>query len=176
MSNFFDDDTAYFKSYIGDPAKQINLGWTVTNFLYVASLFLGVVCIVLMGVVLLIDNAFLNSTKSKIGIVFLGWIGVSLIIYGLYGTISSFYSLVRKINKDVRDKRACSLFVTETAANAAKRLSADATLDLNAKHYVNQKKNDSLDEINEQELSRSQVSAEDAEYVSPDANSTIIGE
>jgi hypothetical protein len=172
MSNFFEDDAAYFKSYIADPAKQINLGWTVTNFLYVASLFLGVVCIVLMGVVLLIDKSFLNSTKTKVGIVFLGWIGLSLIIYGLYGTISSFYSVVRRINKDVRDRKACSLFVTETAANAAKRLGADATLDMNSRHYVEQKKYDSQDLIKELELSRS--NPQDAAFDSPDANDAII--
>jgi len=124
-----------------DSSKQLNLGWTVTSWIFTAAFFLGVFLVAMLLVVLAVKPEYRNATSSRKGIIILGWVGFGLIIFGLWSTINSFYQVVQKINQDVRIRRGCSLFNPENARNAVETIAANENIDDDLSDFINARKN-----------------------------------
>ena len=112
-------------------SKQLNLGWTVTNIWYLGAFFLGIILVLIALLILTFNSDYLNSTKSKQGIMILAWVGFAMILVGIWTTLSSFYKVVKRIAADVRRDPKCSLFTVETAVEAARLLQSSLGLEEN---------------------------------------------
>jgi hypothetical protein len=145
-----------------ESSKHINLGWTITSWIYTGSFFLGLLLVAMLLVVLAVKPEYRNNSASKKSIIILGWVGFGLILFGLWTTINSFYTVVQKINQDVRIKRGCSLFNPENARNAVETIAADENLDDDLADFINARKNN---------VERSNVAGD--EYLSADASSRL---
>lgn len=130
------DISGTFNKYIADPAKQLNLGWTVIPYFYVAAFFIGLLLIAIMAIVLATNQDYRQGNKSKRGLVILGWIGFALVLFALWTTIGSFYKLVGRINTNVKVRGKCSFFQDDTASNTAKRIVADSVLSEGLRNHV----------------------------------------
>jgi len=129
MSDAYLSSGETFTRYIGNPLKQLNLGYTLTSFFYLAAVFIGALLIFILSFILLFNEGYNNNSVSKRSIVILGWVGFSLVIVGIWLTISNFYTVTNKINKIVRQKRNCALFLPESAESAIKILVSEAISD-----------------------------------------------
>lgn len=145
-----------------ESSKHINLGWTITSWIYTGSFFLGLLLVAMLLVVLAVKPEYRNNSASKKSIIILGWVGFGLILFGLWTTINSFYTVVQKINQDVRIKRGCSLFNPENARNAVETIAADENIDDDLADFINARKNN---------VARSNVAGD--EYLSADASSRL---
>ena len=149
-------------SYAVMPSKQLNLGWTVTSLFYTGAFFLGLLLVAITLIVLLAKPEYRNGSESRSGIVALAWVGFGLMLFGVWSTVGSFYSIVQKINMDIRIKKGCSFFNPETPMNAIEKLAADATLADNVRVRVARQKN------------KVQFSSEADDYENPDYASAVI--
>ena len=129
-----------FAKSSSDATKQLNIGWTVTSFILTGSFFIGLLLIAMLLVLLAVQKDYRENNRSKKDIVILGWVGFGLMIFGLWGTIGSFYGVVQKINQDVKLKRGCSLFNPENARNAVEVIAANEVLQDDINDYIGERK------------------------------------
>ena len=118
-----------YSKYVNNPSKQVNLGWTIVSVFYVLAVFVG---LFLMGMSLLImctNSSMSSGNSSKKNMVIVAYVGLALLLFGLWSTINSFYGVVAKINSNIRTNGDCSLFVPDTAIDAARLLVSEAVLD-----------------------------------------------
>lgn len=133
-----------YSAYINNPSKQVNLGWTVVSIFYVIAVFLGLAFIGL-SLLIMCTNESLNSGEStKRNILILAYVGLGLMVFGLWSTINNFYVVVAKINSNIRTSGDCSLFVPDTAIDAARLLISNSTLDSTISDAVESRRNASL--------------------------------
>lgn len=102
--NYFNKN---IKTYIQNPINQLNLAWSIISIAFIGALFIGLFLIMLLGVFLL-----LNPEGDKSVLVYMGYIGIALIIFGIMGTYFNFNSVVATIDLDVEKNRQ-SLFVAD---------------------------------------------------------------
>lgn len=129
-----------FAKSSSDATKQLNIGWTVTSYILTGSFLIGLLLIALLLVILAVQKDYRENNKSKKDIVILGWVGFGLLIFGLWGTIGSFYGVVQKINQDVKLKRGCSLFNPENARNTVEVIAANEVLQDDINDYIGERK------------------------------------
>ena len=76
-----------------------------------------------------LNTDFRNNTKSKRPLIIVGMIGLGMILFSLYGTVTTFYTTVTRINRSVKLDKDCSLFLPDTPAALFKKLASEATED-----------------------------------------------
>jgi len=129
MSSPFEVDLSdTFKSYISTPATQINLGYTLISFWYTSAFYLGIFLIAICLLVLGLRVDYRQGNRTKQPIVIVAYIGVGLMLFGLYNTVGSFYNITSRINTDIRTKGACSLFSKELPSEVVKRVTGEFTI------------------------------------------------
>ena len=126
---FAKDFTKTFKSYVSTPASQVNLGYTLTSFWYTAAFYLGILMILTVLLVFGLNANLHNNNTTKRPLVVVAMVGVAMILFSLWGTVTSFYSTVTRINRNVKADRECSLFLPDTPAALYKKLASEATED-----------------------------------------------
>lgn len=160
---FAADFSENFRSYVSDPAKQLNLGYTIVSFWFVAAFFLGLFIVAIALIVMAVNSNYRNGNKSKKGLMTLVWIGFGLMLFGLWTTINSFYRIVAKINANIRQNKGCSLFIPESAQSAADVIASSSLLGKNVE--------DLLDKRRANLMGTRGVSDE---YGAPDARSSLV--
>jgi len=135
--------------YFANPAKQINMGWTVTKLYYISAFYIGIILVLTSMLVMTLNADYKNGTKSKMPFVIVAWVGVAMILFGIWTTLGSFYTLASRINLDVRRNPKCSLFSAETAIEAARLLKHNAALEENTFAFMQKAKNDALADVQE---------------------------
>jgi len=173
MSDPFLSQDAFVKSWITNPFKQLNLGYTLTSFFYIAALFIGLLLIVILAAILGFNEGYKNGSTSKRQIVILGWVGFGLALLGIWFTIGNFYTVVNKINRNVREYRNCSLFLPENAENAVKILISEAVGDQKISEII-QLRTDIAAAGAESLQQATSLRTAGNEYVRPDASSSVI--
>jgi len=173
MSDPFLSQDAFVKSWITNPLKQLNLGYTLTSFFYIAAVFVGLLLIVILAAILAFNDGYLNGSTSKRTIVLLGWAGFGLAILGVWLTIGNFYTVVNKVNRNVREYRNCSLFLPETAENAVKILISEAVGDQKINEII-QLRTDLASAGAESLQQATSLRTAGNEFVRPDASSSVI--
>jgi hypothetical protein len=146
-----------------DSTKQLNLGWTVTSWIFTAAFLVGLFLVAILLILLAVKPEYRNGDVSRKSIIILGWVGFGLMLFGLWSTINSFYTVVRKINQDVRVKRGCSLFNPENARNAVDAIAANEAIEDNLTNIINSRR---------RSIVSSNTLAGD-EYVMSDASSRV---
>ena len=137
---FAADFSETFKTYVSDPTKQLNLGYTVVSFWYIAAFFLGLFLVTVAFVIVGIRKEYRAGNKSKKGLMTLVWVGFALMLFGLWTTINSFYTVVAKINANVRQNKGCSLFIPESAQSAADVIASSSLLERNVEDLVSKRR------------------------------------
>jgi hypothetical protein len=164
------DVTQTFNRYVRNPLKQLNLGWTITSFWFIAAVAIGLLLIALAFIVTNVQEDYRNGTKSKNPFIILMYIGIALVLFGLFATISNFYRVVKDINTSVRNKGACSFFTTESPKNAARLVASEVTFDKNVNDLIAIEA-DKASKL----LSRPGAAyGEEAQYLRPDARETSL--
>lgn len=135
---------SFYTNYVSNPTKQVNLGWTVTSIFFIMAFFIGLVLIGLSYIIMSFNSDYANGTKSKQAVVLLGYVGFGLVLLGLWTTINSFYTVVKKINNNIRADPDCSLFVPDNAVTAAELLISEGTLEQDITDIVNLKRSKQL--------------------------------
>lgn len=117
------------QTYVNDAGKQFNLGWTVNRLWYVLAFLIGVLLLVVGHLLFALDSEYKNNTKSKTAICVVCFIGIALIIFGLWSTIARFYEVAKRIEfhaNNVPNSPFFSSFDGPTAT--VDRVVSDATL------------------------------------------------
>lgn len=143
------DVSGNISRYFSDPTKQINMGWTVTKLYFIAAFYIGIILILTSLLIMTLNADYKNGTKSKRVLIILAWVGVAMVLFGIWSTLGSFYKLASKINLDVRRNPKCSLFSAETAIEAARLLKHNAALEENTFAFMQRAKNDALADVQE---------------------------
>jgi hypothetical protein len=138
------DVSQIYNRYVNNPSKQVNLGWTVVSLFYVLAVFVGLFLVAMALVVMCTNPSISQGQSSKKPMVIVAYIGLGLVIYGVWSTVQSFYTIVAKINSNIRNNGECSLFVPDTAIDAARLLVAEGTLDLTVRDAVESRRNAAL--------------------------------
>lgn len=128
MASFEVDLANTFKSYISTPATQINLGYTLISFWYTSAFYLGLFLIAIALLVLGLRVDYREGNKTKQPILVVAYVGVGLMLFGLYNTVGSFYNVTARINTDIRARGACSLFSKELPSEVVKRVTGEYTI------------------------------------------------
>jgi hypothetical protein len=113
-----DDFDGAFTKYVTSPAKQLNLGWTVTSYYYSLPVIIGLMLVVFSMLTILYNGDYLSGTKSKMPLVFIAWVGLAMVVIGLYLTIRNFTAVVKRINANIRVHKEDSLFQEDTGVTA----------------------------------------------------------
>lgn len=128
MSAPYENDLSNtFKSYISTPASQINLGYTLTSFWYTSAFYLGLFFVSVALLILGLREDYNQGNVSKKPVVILAYVGVSLILFSLWTTVSSFYGIVQRITVDIRKDPKLSLFQRETTQNVLNKYESEYT-------------------------------------------------
>lgn len=125
--SFENDLSNTFKSYISTPASQINLGYTLTNFWYSSAFYLGIFFISISLLIIGLRQDYNQGNISKRPIAILAFIGVGLVMFSLWTTVTSFYGTVLRINSDIRKDTKLSLFQKETTQNVLNKYESEFT-------------------------------------------------
>jgi hypothetical protein len=133
---FLSDLKEFYASYLGSPSKQLNMGWTVTSFFYTAVFFIGVILILAAFVVMLSTKKLREGADSKLPLVIVAYIGIAMILFGVFMTTGNFAKVVDRINASVRADGDCSLFAPDTADSAAKQIASAANKEENTRALV----------------------------------------
>lgn len=160
---FSTDFSDNLKTYVSDPSKQLNLGYSVISFWYVAAFFLGLFFVAAAFIAMVFKKNYREGTDSKRPLVILIWVGFGLMVFGIWSSISGFYTIVSRINTNVRVNKECSLFMPESAQTAVDILASSSLLNQNVADVV-EKRREAL-------LGSRGVSDE---YGQPDARSAIV--
>lgn len=138
MSSAYNDDFFdFYSKYVNDPSKQVNLGWTVVSFAWIAAIFIGLSLMTMTFVIVMLNQNLSNGLTSKRGIMALAYIGFALVLVGIWCTINSFYKVAARIDANVKRNPACSLFVNESATTATELLIDSAWLPDNVQNLLN---------------------------------------
>ena len=113
-----DDFENTFSKYVSSPAKQFNLGWIVTSMYFSLPVIIGVMLILYALLTILFNDSYLSGTKSKMWLIWIGWIGFAMIVVGLYLTVRNFSAVVKRINANIRVNKGDSLFQEDTAVTS----------------------------------------------------------
>jgi uncharacterized membrane protein len=132
-------------SFFADGARQLNLGWTVTNKYNVYLVFLGIFLIFISFAVICFKTDYVNQIKSKKAILVLSFIGFALLFWGIYNTYNNFSSTVMKIKNDISKKGICSIFVEETAASTFQNIVNDYVLPYEINNSLQEKIQEKLE-------------------------------
>lgn len=160
---FSTDFSDNLKTYVSDPSKQLNLGYSVISFWYVAAFFLGLFFVAAAFIAMVFKKNYREGTDSKRPLVILIWVGFGLMVFGIWSSISSFYTIVSRINTNVRVNKECSLFMPESAQTAVDILASSSLLNQNVADVVEKRR---------QALLGSRGVSD--EYGQPDARSAIV--
>jgi len=164
----FDTISDAVQRYISNPSKQINLGYTVVTFISTGAFFLGLALIILSLLMITFIPDYRDGNKSKRPLLILAWIGIALCIFGLWTTISSFYRVVYRINKNIKERGDCSLFVRDGADQAIDILTAESIKE----DAINMKINEEADKFRGASFRAKSISANDS--LTADATSGSI--
>ena len=134
-------------SFFADSARQLNLGWTVTNRYNVYMVFLGIFLIFISFAVICFKSDYVNQIKSKKAVLVLSFIGFALLFWGIYNTYNNFSSTVLKIKNDIAKKGVCSIFVEETAASTFQNIVSDYVLPYEINNSVQEKIRQKLESV-----------------------------
>ena len=160
---FSTDFSDNLKTYVSDPSKQLHLGYSVISFWYVAAFFLGLFFVAAAFIAMVFKKNYREGTDSKRPLVILIWVGFGLMVFGIWSSISSFYTIVSRINTNVRVNKECSLFMPESAQTAVDILASSSLLNQNVADVVEKRR---------QALLGSRGVSD--EYGQPDARSAIV--
>jgi len=169
MSDVYLSSGETFTRYIGNPLKQLNMGYTLTSFFYLAAVFIGLLLMFILSFILLFNEGYKNNSVSKRAIIILGWVGFSLTLVGIWLTINNFYTVTNKINKIVKQKRNCALFLPESAESAIKILVSEAVADQRIEEILQVRKDQAIVPLGRQ----GEVLAGDP-YLVSDAGGSVI--
>lgn len=92
------------------PANQINLGFTITSIYYVFPFFFGLFLISIALLIMGLRVDYSQGNQSKQSLCILAFVGLAMILFSLWTTVSSFYGVVARIEKDIKLYKDCSLF------------------------------------------------------------------
>lgn len=173
MSDPFLSQDAFVKSWITNPFKQLNLGYTLTSFFYIAAVFVGLLLIVILCAILPFNEGYKSGSTSKRTIVILGWFGFGITLLGIWLTISNFYGVTNKIKRNIREYRNCSLFLPENAENAVKILISESIGDQKISEIIELRKD--LAAAGAENLQQAvSLRAASNEYLRQDASRSVI--
>lgn len=137
---FSTDFSDNLKTYVTDPSKQLNLGYSVISFWYVAAFFLGLFFVSAAFIAMVFKKNYREGNDSKRPLVILIWVGFGLMVFGIWSSISSFYTIVSRINSNVRVNKECSLFMPESAQSAVDVLASSSLLTQNVNEVVEKRR------------------------------------
>jgi hypothetical protein len=160
---FSTDFSDNLKTYVTDPSKQLNLGYSVISFWYVAAFFLGLFFVAAAFIAMVFRKNYREGSDSKRPLIILIWVGFGLMVFGIWSSISSFYTIVNRINTNVRVNKECSLFMPESAQTAVDVIASSSLLNQNVADVVEKRR---------QALIGSRGTSD--EYGAPDSRSAAV--
>ena len=133
---FLSDLKDFYKTYVGSPSKQLNMGWTLTSFMYTFAFFLGLILVLAAFVIMLAAEKYRIGSESKLPLLILAYIGIAMVLFGVFMTTNNFASVTSRIDASVRADGDCSLFAPDTAVNTAIQIASAANKEENTRILV----------------------------------------
>jgi len=155
-------------SYFSQSSNQINMGWTITNWWYVIIFIVGIITVFVSLLLIVTNNGYLDGMTSKRHLTIAGFVGISLAVLGAFGTMYSFTTTVRSINKNIKQLGPCSLFQNINAETAISKVVSDNALEF----ATNSRISNSIDNLNRKSFVNNRVLAKNE---LDDASKSFIG-
>lgn len=133
---FLSDLKDFYKTYVGSPSKQLNMGWTLTSWLYTFAVFLGLILVLAAFVIMFAAEKYRTGGESKLPLLILAYIGIGMVLFGVFMTTNNFASVTSRIDASVRADGDCSLFAPDTADNTAIQIASAANKEENTRMLV----------------------------------------